>query len=202
MIYFAMTDTDGLIKYVVEPTNPEDYTDGGTYGDYTARRIDSIESTSTIMNSWYWDTAQNQWAVRSPNPNTTYYDWNTTTNQWDFNPTACASYFLNELTAIKDAWILSNWSESTQKELAATAAFLLNEGKNSTTHCSEFKPFLDYYVNNENAKSSLQIIYDAAIANITNPATSESVRQSSITNALTAYYNDVNSYDPDLTTCP
>lgn len=131
-----------------------------------------------------------------------YYDWNSTANQWDFNPTNCASYFLDQLNGIKDTWILSHWSDSTQKELAATAAFLLNEGKNSTTHCSEFKPFLDYYVNNENAKSALQIIYDAAIANITNPATSESARQSSIANALTAYYNDVNSYDPNLTTCP
>ena len=55
MIKVAMCTENGEVGYTISPADDSQYTDGETYGDYTARLIAHTENDDDYIIGKYWD---------------------------------------------------------------------------------------------------------------------------------------------------
>jgi hypothetical protein len=68
MIKVAMVRSSGEVGYIVSPAVDSTYTDGETYGDYTARHISTEADDNLFITQSYWDSSADDWAMRPSRP--------------------------------------------------------------------------------------------------------------------------------------
>ena len=65
MIKVAMCTANGEVGYTISPADDGQYTDGATYGDYTARHIPYTSNDDDYIIGKYWDGG---WQSRGDRP--------------------------------------------------------------------------------------------------------------------------------------
>ena len=65
MIKVAMCTANGEVGYTISPADDSQYTDGATYGDYTARHIPYTSNDDDYIIGKYWDGG---WQSRGDRP--------------------------------------------------------------------------------------------------------------------------------------
>ncbi len=64
---YLFIKSNGLVDHIIVPGTSLDYIDGDSYGEYTARRGESIEDAGTILTTWHWTGTE--FSTHLPNTN-------------------------------------------------------------------------------------------------------------------------------------